>query len=247
MISTDNTKTALIDLKNKSSKEVVLLSKGEFEKHFEIKINASGAHYYFDDKHYIAIDEKLPIELAECTFVHECLHAILRAEGYPCAYAIDKGDMNAEMRNSLANISGFVTDAIHHPEIYRRMSSNYSLDIHGYFDKVVEAKVKRLKNMKKNIDNNIENVYLSQQNFIDAVEYFYYPIKQKEIIFNELKKYFIDNYQSLNNIKKTKLNFNTSKDASQSIEFMLEKIKKYATSRNAEILNKQVWDRIVIK
>jgi hypothetical protein len=71
--------------------------------------------------------------------------------------------------------------------------------------------------------------------------------KQKETIFNELKNNFIDNYQSINNIKESKLNFNTPKDAILSIDFILEKIKKYAVSRDAEILNKQVWNRIVIK
>jgi hypothetical protein len=247
MISTTNTKIALTDLKNKTNKEVVLLSNDEFEKLFKIKINASGAHYFFEGKHYITIDKKLPIELGECTFVHECLHAILRTEGYPCAYIIDKGDMNANMRNSLTNISGFVTDAIHHPEIYRRMSTNYNLDIKNYFDKVVEAKVLRLKNMQKSISNDIEYIYSSQQNFIDAVEYFFYPTIQKEIIFNELKNNFIDNFQSINNIKESKLNFNSPKDAILSIDFILEKIKKYAVSRDADILNKQVWNRIVIK
>jgi hypothetical protein len=247
MILTDNTKIALADLKSKAKKEIIFFSNKEFEKHFKTIINGNGAHYYFENKHYIAVDENLPIELAECTFVHECLHAILRTERYPCAYIIDKGDMNPAMRNSLANISGFVTDAIHHPEIYRRMSTNYSLDIKGYFDKVVEAKVVRLKNMQKNIGNDIENIYLSQQIFINAIEYFFYPPKQKVIIFNELKNTFPDNYQSLINIKNNKLNFYTSKDAASSIEFILEKIKKYAASRNAEILNKQVWDRIVIK
>jgi hypothetical protein len=235
-----------IDLLEEIAKEIVTQAY-PIIKYSKIKINASGAHYYFEGKHYIAIDEKLPIELGECTFVHECLHAILRTEGYPCAYVIDKGDMNSNMRNSLANISGFVTDAIHHPEIYRRMSANYNLDIKNYFDKVVEAKVVRLKNMQKSISNNIEYIYSSQQNFIDAVEYFFYPTIQKETIFNELKNNFIDNYQSINNIKESKLNFNTPKNAILSIDFILEKIKKYAVSRDAEILNKQVWNRIVIK
>ena len=127
------------------------------------------------------------------------------------------------------------------------MSTNYKLEMDGYFDKIVEAKIKRLNQMQKNIGNGIEKIYLSQQNFIDAVEYFFYPIKQKEIIFNELKKCFADNYQSLVSIKKNKLNFETSKDAYSSIEFMLEKIKKFANSRNSEVLNTQVWDRIIIQ
>jgi hypothetical protein len=247
MISTDNTKKALADLKSKTKNEILFFRNKEFEKHFKTIINGNGAHYYFENKHYIAVDENLPIELAECTFVHECLHAILRSDGFPRAYCIDIGDMNAQMKNSLLNISGSVTDTIHHPIIYKRMNSDYNLNMENYFDKMVESKLKRLINMQNQNINGIDRIYLSQQNFIYAVEYFFYPTKQKEIIFNELKNTFPDNYQSLINIKNNKLNFYTSKEAASSIEFILEKIKKYAANRNAEILNKQVWDRIVIK
>jgi hypothetical protein len=247
MINTNNTKSALEDLKSKTNKEIIFLSNQEFEKQFETKLNGNGAHYYFEDKHYISIDENLSEEIAECTFVHECLHAILRSERYPCAYIIGKGDMNPEMRNSLLNISGSVTNAIHHPIIYKRMNENYNLNLDKYFDEIVEAKAKRLYQIKNNIGSEIEKIYLTQQNFIDSIEYFFYPINQKKNIFNELRLNFVDNYQSIINIKESKLKFGTAKDACSTIEFMLEKIRKYAISRNAEILNKQVWDRIVIK
>jgi hypothetical protein len=247
MIKTKNTIKALSSLKQKTTNEIIILSESKFEEKFQIKLSGNGAHYSFNHKHYICVNEKIPDFAQECSFVHECLHAILRIEQYPCCYLEGRRDFGVEEKKSLLAITGKLTDALHHPEIYKRMIEEYNLDIGRYFESLLKVKIERLEKIKVSSSDNISLVYISQQNFIDAFEYFFYPEKIKLKLFQKMKEIYPDNYSFLIGIKEKKRKFDTPENAKLSINGLLNKIKKYGKKRNAEVLNNQVWDLMLIK
>lgn len=247
MIQTENTIKALKSLKQITTSEIIILSESKFEEKFQIRLSGNGTHYFFNQKHYICINEKMPHFAQECSFVHECLHAILRIEKYPCCYLEGRRDFRDEEKKSLLTIAGKLTDALHHPEIYKRMVKEYNLNIEKYFENLLKIKIERLEKIKTNSSDNLSLVYISQQNFIDAYEYFFYPEKIKLQLFDKMKEIFPDNYSFLIGIKEKKRKFETPENAKLSIINLLKKIKKYGDKKNAGVLNNQVWDLMLVQ
>ena len=247
MIKTENTQKALNTLRKVTKNEVLFLSKGQFEEKFKTKLDGNGVHYFFDEKHHICIDENISESEKECTYVHECLHAILRLEGYPCCYLEGRRDFRVEEKNSLLRITGSITDAIHHPTIYERMTKDFDLDMDLYFRNLLIKKIERLELMKTDHKDDLSVVYISQQNFIDAVEYFFYPNEVQSKLFEQVKKMLPDNYGFLKGIKPKKLRFDNPENSKSTINDILERIKRYGQKRDAEILNERVWNLMIIK
>jgi hypothetical protein len=247
MIETENTQKAISSLRKVTTNEILFLSKAQFEEKFKTKLSGNGAHYYLDDKHYICIDNTRSHSEQECTYVHECLHAILRIEGYPCCYLEGIREFRDEEKKSLMNISGRITDALHHPEIYQRMTNDYNLNMGIYFENLLTTKIDRLEKVKREGLDNISIVYMNQQNFIDAIEYFFYPKEVKFKIFQKIKEILPDNYSFLKGIKPKKLRFETPENSKSTINDFLKRIKKYGQKRNAEMLNEAVWNLMLIK
>jgi hypothetical protein len=246
MISTKNTEKALAELRSKTTNKVLTMSLAELHQNFNCKVDGTGVHFFHDKTHHIAVDAELPLHLAECTFVHECLHAILRVEGFPCAESDDQDITSENHLRSLSNITGNVTNAMHHPEIYKRMAADFQLRMDDYFGNVVKAKKNRFRKLRSNCQGGIEEIYLSQQNFLDAVEYFFYPPLFRDEIFSEFNSLFPENCSFMKAIRDKDLRYGSFKEAKASMESMLDRIRRYASKRGAEALNDQVWDRIFV-
>lgn len=246
MIKTANTHKALSLLQEVTTNEILFFSKNEFEEKFRTKFTGNGAHFFFNNKHHICINENMSDLAKECTYVHECLHALLRIEGYPCCYLEGRRVFRDKEKNSLLHIAGSITDAMHHPQIYQRMKKDFDLNLELYFKNLLIAKIDRLESMPRSEDN-FSAVYRSQQNFIDAIEYFYYPLDIKSKIFEKIKEILPDNYNFLINLKPKKIKFDTPKNSKSTMDDLLNRIKAYGKKRNAEILNERVWNLMIIK
>jgi hypothetical protein len=186
----------------------------------------------------------------EATFIHEMLHKILRYEGFP-EVIIDQEKANTlhiQYKQFLPKLQSLFSSIIDHPEIFRRIESEFDLDLHSYYQIQVQQKINRFHKSWKEEPKNDQYYFFRQQDILIGLEYFFYPPIYKERIlqvFNELSP---DAYASCSSLyeKVKKIGFYTPESAHQSGKMIKAHIIRYGERKGARIFNK-TWEALEIK
>lgn len=89
------------------------------------------------------------------------------------------------------------SSTIEHPEIFRRMISEFDLDVDAYFNAQVRQKLRRFeKSLEKSTRKDGEYHFYRQQDILVGVELFFYPEPYKEEILNTFKEFYPGAFQS---------------------------------------------------
>jgi len=187
----------------------------------------------------------------EATFVHEVLHIILRYEGFP-EVIIDQEKASVlpiQFRQVLPKLQSFFSSTIDHPEIFRRMESEFDLDLSPYYEIQVQQKINRFhKGLREELKRDQQYYFFRQQDILIGLEYFFYPPNYKETILQVFNQFYPDAYASCSSLyeKVKKIGFYTPESAYQSEKIIKTHIIRYGERKGVGILNK-MWDALEIK
>jgi hypothetical protein len=189
-------------------------------------------------------------DTCEATFVHEVLHIILRYEGFP-EVIIDQEKANTlpnQFRQVLPKLQSFFSSTIDHPEIFRRMGSEFDLNLHSYYQIQVQQKINRFHKSLKEESKNDQYYFFRQQDILIGLEYFFYPPNYKERILQVFNELYPDAYASCSSLyeKVKKIGFHTPESAYQSGKMIKAHIIRYGERKGARIFNK-MWEALEIK
>lgn len=248
MIDTDNTKLATKNLSNYTDKPIIVkpLSKITHIKNIEGYL---GIGQERDDSILIGLNSNKP-KTWENSFVHEALHIILRYENFPIVY-IDKDFLHKNIPGPLHAIIGkifsYYSSAIEHPEIYKRMKSEYDLEMDLYFKDLYEQKNKRF-NIKLP-DQKQDKIFYIQQNILDGIEYFYYEEPYKHKIINKFKYVDYSGWKSCKRLHKKikKTGIHSPENVLKSSKIIKKHIIKYGQEKGLNKLLLDVWRVIDFK
>jgi len=250
MLETDNTRLAREHLAGLTDKPVIITTLQQMAQ--AAGIGDLGAHLGVcretADNITIAVDPNKP-ETHEATFVHELLHRMLDHKGFPQIWI---NDMYAETNvprhlwRLLPQLQSRFSSVLQHPEIYRRMREDYKLDMERYFDSLLIQKVGRFN--KRNWRSEHERTFLSQQDILDGLEYFYYDANQKTQILSCFKDNSESAYNSCLQLHRQieKIGTHTAHSCLKSAKAIKAHIIKYGEKRNLHLLN-NMWESLDIR
>ncbi|NDK56823.1 hypothetical protein [Pontibacter fetidus] len=206
-----------------------------------------GVHYFDGEQHIIGVNSEKP-ETNESTFVHECIHAILDIEGFPKVKIDYKGSEDITINKNCDLLAAFLSSAIQHPEVYRRMDKEFNIDMRNYFQGLLIQKKSRLTKKDSVSQGGLDAVLSNQQDIIDGFEYFFYSENEQKEILDLFKKVSPSAFDFLQGIrKKSKLDFYSPSKARVSALDFFERIKKYGEKKAGQSLNTMFWDKISIE
>jgi hypothetical protein len=119
-----------------------------------------------DDRDEIYVDDVLP----EHMLIHEIIHPILWAEGYPDVVLVKQPGhrfTEANERDFRPNLDG-IKDALEHHEVHRRMRVEYQLDMAPYFRYKAEAHSRQLDDIVAHVSREVP--FFMQKEIIDLLE-----------------------------------------------------------------------------
>lgn len=185
MVETSSTKKVREQLADCTQKPIVIESLEQLSKQKGLSsvMTYAGASQINESAINIFLNYDKP-DTHESTFVHEVLHAILRYEQYPSIeinQEFAKQHIKKRDNDSLSMLRNKFGSSITHPEIFRRMIQLFDLDINSYFENLMKIKIQRLKRKKESKIK--KEVFYSQQDIMDSIDYFYYlePYKSELI------------------------------------------------------------------
>jgi len=187
----------------------------------------------------------------EATFVHEVLHIILHYEGFP-QVIINQEKANTlpiQLRQGLPKLQSFFSSTLDHPEIFRRMESEFDLDLSSYYQIQVQQKINRFhKSLKEGAKRSQQYYFFRQQDILIGLEYFFYPPNYKETILQVFNEFHPDAYASCSSLyeKVKKIGFYTRESAYQSGKMIKAHIIRYGERKGVGIFNK-MWEALEIK
>lgn len=203
-----------------------------------------GVHDFNGRQHTIGVNSNKP-ETNESSFVHECIHGILSVEGFPSVeYQNPTRDVQEE--RILKMLASYLSSAIQHPEVYRRMTIDFNLNMTEYFQNLMLQKKNRLNKKPSEYNNEVEKVFSTQQDIIDGHEYFYYESNSKVEILKELLQKSRGAYNFLLGIQKSKLDFSTPTVCRNSGNKLLDRVIKYGDKRIGNSLSNRFWNNLKI-
>lgn len=193
MDETENTSLARKHLAEVTDKPIKIVSTKELADKFGMSWveNTFGVCRENDGHILIGLNYSRP-ETNESAFIHEVQHIILRHEGFPTVSINEhfgKKNIQVDHIKTLIGIHNQLCSVIQHPAVYQRMAKNYNIDMEKYFERAVGQKIHWLSEREKAIKYDHEReVFFTQQDILDGLEYFYYAQKQKEVIIENFKE-----------------------------------------------------------
>jgi hypothetical protein len=205
----------------------------------------------FDDHIDIYCDLSRPEMVCQAVLVHEILHVILGREGFP-KIIIDVDmlpRLSLQQQEQLPKIRDRFKSAIDHPEIFKRMSSRFEMDLNAYFDAQVEQKLRMFESGSRISGQRDQNYYFQrQQDIMWGIELFWYPSRQRDQIQSAFQRVHLDSYQSCfslySRIKRT--GFETPISCYESAQAMKSHIISYGENRNIGVPNR-MWEALDVQ
>jgi hypothetical protein len=187
----------------------------------------------------------------EATFVHEILHIILEYEGFPeiiINQAIAR-TLPPQFSRVLPKLQSFFSSTIDHPEIFKRMESEFELNLSPYYEIQVQQKLNRFqKGLKTESEKNQQYYFFRQQDILIGLEYFFFPKNYKERVLQAFNRFYPDAYASCLSLYKRvrKVGFNSSKSSYQSAKMIKTHIIRYGERKKVGIFNR-MWEALEVK
>ena len=133
----------------------------------------------------------------EATFIHEILHIILDYEGFPNIIINEDVAkiLPSQFARVLPKLQSFFSSTVDHPEIFKRMESDFDLDLSLYYEIQVQQKLNRFyKSLASDSKTNEQYYFFRQQDILIGLEYFFYPQNHKEKILKVFRESYPDAY-----------------------------------------------------
>jgi hypothetical protein len=245
---TKNTLKVINILRKYTNKKIITKDIKELESDHGIVPSYLGAAYESIDSITIYLNLSYESNTREATFVHELLHRILKYEGFP-EVVINQDvarNLPTEWNNALYALQSQFSSSIEHPEIFRRMESEFELSIYPYYEVQYKRKLELFnKSLKYKYEytelftETQEYYFHRQQDILIGVEYFFYPENLKVMIFEVFKKLHPDAYESCLSMyeKVRKIGFNTPRSVIKSGNIILSHIIKYGNRKGVGLFN----------
>jgi len=153
------------------------------------------------------------------------------------------------MIRALPKLQGYFSSTIDHPEVFRRMETDYTLDLNKYYEIQVNQKLNRFKKILKN--NNPEDIgyfFYRQQDILIGLDYFLFG-NCKEKIIEVFKQHFPDAYQSCMSLykKTSKVGFSTPQSAYKSAQLIKKHIINYGERKSIYKEFNDIWKALEIR
>lgn len=252
MIETKNTLKVINMLKKYTDKKVLVKDIKELSNDpvFSGAASYLGATYNGPDSVIVYLNLSHQ-HTCEATFTHEILHIILDYEGFP--NIIINEDiakiLPSQFARVLPKLQSFFSSTIDHPEIFKRMESDFDLDLSLYYEIQVQQKLNRFyKSLRNDSKTNEQYYFFRQQDILIGLEYFFYPQNHKEKILKVFGESYPDAYASCSSLynKVKRVGFNTPKSSYKSAKIIKERIIKYGERKPTGMFNK-MWETLEIK
>jgi hypothetical protein len=195
----------------------------------------------------IYLSDKYP----EASFVHEILHIILDYEGFPNV-SINEGfarrNLPSQLINVLPKLQSNLSSTIDHPEVYRRIESDYNLDLEAYYEIEFQQKVNRFNKMISISKSNEQYYFFRQQDILIGLDYFLWRDHGEKLL-KLFRKYYPDAYSScLSLFKKiSKSGFKTPKQSYQSAKAIKMHLINYGKKMLLKKKYNDLWKALEIK
>lgn len=247
MIETKNTEKALSELRIFTDKPVTVRPISEMLlPGWNKPPKYLGGAVETDDEITIWLSDKCPEE----SFIHEVLHCILRHEGYP-EISINEDYVNRKIHSEywedLPRLQGYFSSTITHPEVFRRMESEFSINFDRYYNLQMMQKLDRFKKMKN--DNISENLhpYVMQQCILDSLDYFLWGDYGQKLL-SEFQSMFPGAYQSCIALfnKVNKVGFSHPKKVQDSATIIKQHLIKYGERKGLDRKISNLWKALDI-
>ncbi len=250
MQETENTLLARERLSKFTDKPITITTVQEIAKQSGIKgiEGYFGATYEHADHIEVALNPNHPDSL-ETSFVHELLHIMLDHEGFP-SVTINKTYATAHVPQQLwpglPKLQSYFSSVLQHPEVYRRMRNEYTLDMEAYFGSLVTQKTNRFK--KASTTDQQQLLFLHQQDILDGLEYFYYNDEHRAQILGLFKSKSPSAYQSCLGLHRSieKIGMHTPQSCHKSAEAIKSRLIKHGAKRGLLPVFNSQWHAIQI-
>jgi hypothetical protein len=236
-IDTKNTKKALQELQKFTTIPVIVKDISEFT---QFKINTLGAVDRKEDKIVIYLSNKCP----EQSYLHELIHVILGYEGYPEA-TINEEFLNKNIPSKwhrlIPKLQADFSSVITHPEVFRRMGEEYSLDIDSYYKIQVQQKIDRFTKAIRN-KNDPYYYFYRQQDILQGLDFFMWPDHNEKLL-AIFKKDFPETYDSCVLLKTglEAIGFRTPEATRESAKTIKEHIVNYGKDWDVDVKIQNMW------
>jgi len=204
---------------------------------------------YIDDEIIIHLNCSYPIDIQEATFIHEVLHLVLRYEGFP------KVEINETIARTLPSqfisvlpkLRSHFSSTIEHPQIFKRMESEFTLNLPRYYGVQVQQKLNRLNKGLNYPKGSKQYYFFRQQDILIGLEYFFYPQYYKNKILSVFKEAYPNAYTSCLSLynKVKKIGFNSPKSAYESAKIIKAHVIRYGRRKSVGVFNK-MWKALEI-
>jgi hypothetical protein len=203
-----------------------------------------------EDRIEIYCDMSYPESVREAVIVHEILHKILGHEGFPEVLVNEtmSGGLLPRQKQSVLMLRSRFKSAIDHPEIFRRITSEFELDTSAYFDAQVQQKIRMFKSgSQSRVKEQQERSFQYQQAIMSGIEFFWYPNAHRHRILSVFRDLHPDPYRSCLSLyeKVKETGFGTPVSCYKSACTVKSHIIEYGESRTIGRLN-DIWKALEI-
>lgn len=171
MIDTANTRKALEALRGFTDREVEVKPIKEFRAPgFRQPMSYLGITQLSDDHLRIYLSTEYP----EAILIHEILHIILRYEGFPVVgfdETCTERRLPQPVRDCLPGLTGRLASTVDHPEIHRRMETDYDLDMDRYYSIHAERETDKIIRESGQTLEHDDHVFVCQQNILSCLDF----------------------------------------------------------------------------
>lgn len=171
MIDTANTRKVLDMLRGFTNREVEVKPIEEFQAPgFTQPVTYFGITQLSEDHLRIYVST----ECHEAILIHEILHIILRYESFPVV-GVDETCAERRLpkpaRDCLPILAGRLASTVDHPEIHRRMESDYDLNTDRYYSVHAERETDKIIRESGQTLERDDYVFVCQQNILSCLDF----------------------------------------------------------------------------
>ncbi|MEK7079280.1 MAG: hypothetical protein AAB929_04385 [Patescibacteria group bacterium] len=240
LIETENTTKVITNLRRYTDKPIVFNDMKELGKTY------LGAIFNEEDSIKVYLRNNLTNGLKEAVFVHEILHATLDYEGFPKISNTNlfaRKNFTKPLIIAASNmIRNHFSSTIQHPEIFRRMESEYSLDINSYYHEQYKQKINRFEKYRINRSSSEGEYFYMQEDILDGLNYYFWQDYGKKLL-EQFKIFSPDSYTSCQSLfeKVSKTGFKTPEQCYQSANEIKRHLIAYGKRKSLKKEYNNLW------
>jgi len=251
-IETPNTKKIDDLIHRRTTKPVEVRDIAEFanKPNLTYIANYMGTAKEYVDRIVVHLNFSGPESLREAVFVHELLHILLRYEGFPgvATRANSIYRLPPDLAPHLEKLRNFFSSTIDHLNVYRRMGTDFALELTAYFEEQVQAKTRRFTKFSyKDSPRDAEYYFHVQQDILDGLNYYEFSQPYSEKLLTLFKEICPEGFASCSALhgKLSKTGYSTPQQILKCANLVRDQIIKYGEKKSVGSRN-LLWGAIHI-